>query len=112
MEECNSFEKKKIELVLVAQSILDGKMDLIEGVRNICSLRPETGDPDNEVFLLIRAIESETDHYPVGQTRKRCSAEYLHRMDIEKQRYIEDAMNDIFNACKKIVKIYSQPPEI
>jgi hypothetical protein len=44
-------ESKKAELIAVANAMLDGTMDLIEGVRKICSLRFAVGDPDNDVFM-------------------------------------------------------------
>jgi len=102
----NEAEKKKIELVFVATSMLGGKINLIEGVRKICSLRHAIGDPDNEVFMMIRAIESETDHFPLGQMRERCAKDYLQRVDNEMQNYIIDAKEDILKACREIVQIF------
>lgn len=103
----NAVENKRIELISIARSMLDGKINLIEGVRKICSLRHEVGDPDNEVFLSIRAIDSETDHFPIGQIRERCTREYLERMDKKMQHYVADAKDDIFTACREILKIFS-----
>lgn len=100
-------ESKRAELIAVANAMLDGKMDLIEGVRKICSLRFAVGDPDNDVFMPIRAIESETDHSPLGEMRSRCAPDYLRRMDAEMQRYLSDARQDILEACKEIIRIFS-----
>lgn len=100
-------ESKRAELIVVANAMLDGKMDLIEGVRKICSLRFAVGDPENDVFMPIRAIESETDHFPLGEVRSRCAADYLRQMDAEMQRYLSDARQDILDACKEIIRIFS-----
>lgn len=100
-------ESTRSELIAVATAMQDGKMDLIEGVRKICSLRFAVGDPDNDVFMPIRAIESETDHFPLGEMRSRCASDYLQRMDAEKQRYLSDARQDILDACKEIIRVFS-----
>jgi hypothetical protein len=103
----NAIESKRAELISVATSMLGGNINLIEGVRKICTLRHAVGDPDNEVFMPFRAIESETDHFPLGQMRECCAKDYLQRMDNEMQRYIVDAKNDILIACRKIIQIFS-----
>jgi hypothetical protein len=91
------------ELVNVANVMLVGDMNLIKGIRRICKLRFSVGDPENEVFLAIRGIDSETDTYPVGRVRSNYSLEYLQRIDVEMQNYLEQAKSDILQACHKIV---------
>lgn len=98
---------KRAELISVATAMLNGKMNLIEGVRKICSLRHAVGDPDNEVFMPIRTIESETDHFPLGQMRERCAKDYLQRVDNEMQCYIVDVQDIILTACREIIRIFS-----
>lgn len=98
---------RRSELVVVAKAMLDGSMHLIEGVRRICALRHAVGQPDDEVFMPIRSIESETDHFPLGGMRAHCSADYLERMDDEMNRYLDDAKPEILSACKEIIRIFS-----
>jgi hypothetical protein len=98
---------KRTELVSVANAMLDGKMDLIEGVRRVCSLRFAIADPDNDMFLSFRAIESETDHFPLGEMRSRCATDFLQRMDADMKYYLSDAKQDILNGCKEIIRILS-----
>jgi len=100
-------ESKRNELVVVANSMLDERMNLIEGVRKICSLRFTVGDPENDVFMPIRAIDSETDHFPIGEIRSRCAPDYLQRMDAEMQDYLSDARPYILEACKEIISVFS-----
>lgn len=102
----NVVKNKRAELISLSTAMLEGKINLIEGVRKICSLRHEVGDPDNEVFLPIRAIDSETDHFPVGKIRERCTREYLQRMDKEMQLYLADAKDDILTSCREIVQVF------
>jgi len=100
-------ESKKDELIAIATAMLEGKMNLIEGVRRICALRFAVGDPDNDVFVPIRAIESETDHFPLGQARSHCAPTYLQQIDAEIERYLSDATKDIVDACREILRVYA-----
>lgn len=95
------------ELVAVASGMLAENVNLIEGVRRICALRFEIKDPENEVFLPIRAIESETDSFPLGAMRLYCNEEYLKRVDAELESYLVDARDDIMQACREIVCRFS-----
>jgi hypothetical protein len=82
---------RRAELVAVATAMIEGTMNLIEGARKITALRHEVENPDGEIFMIIRAIESETDHFPLGSVRAQCAPEYLKRADEEMQRYLADA---------------------
>ncbi len=98
---------KRSELVDVATAMLEGRMNLIVGVRKINALRHAVQPPDHEVFMPIRAVESETDHFPLGEIRKYCAADYLQKMDEEMNRYLVNAKQDIFSACKEIIRVFS-----
>lgn len=102
--------EKRAELVDVATAMIDGKMHLLEGVRKITALRHEVENPDAEMFMPIRAVDSEADHFPVGDMRKQCAPEYLKRADEELSRYLADAKADILAACSEIVRAYSRAP--
>lgn len=107
MQNTETFESTRRELVAVAESMLAGETNLLEGVRRVCALRFTVEDPQDEVFMSIRAIDSETDHWPLGTTRATCSEEYLIRSDREIRDYLVDARDDILQACRRIVKAYS-----
>lgn len=107
MEHAENLDSKRRELVAVAKSMLAGEANLLEGVRRVCALRFAVEDPENEVFLAIRAIDSETDHFPLGAMRASCSPEYLTRVDDEMQTYLAEAREDILQACQKIVEAFS-----
>jgi hypothetical protein len=98
---------KRSELVAVATAMIEDRLNLIEGARKICALRHQVGDPENEAFMPIRAIESETDHFPLGKMRDQCAADYLQRMDAEMNRYLADATQDILLACREIIHVFS-----
>ena len=98
---------KRRELVSVASSMLASEKSLIEGVRQICALRFEIEDPENEAFLAARGIDSETDAFPLGPMRATCSPEYLERMDREMQSYLSEARADILAVCREIVATFA-----
>jgi len=107
MEHTENLASKRHELVTVAEAMLAGEANLLEGVRRICALRFAVEDPENEVFLAVRAIDSETDHFPLGAMRATCSPEYLKRADGEMQAYLADARGAILQACREIVRVLS-----
>lgn len=100
-------ESRRFELLAVAGAMLADEIDLVDGVRKLCALRFSIGDPDNEVFIPIRSIVSETDHFPVGVARSQYSEDYLRRMDSESESYFADARKDILDACRGILRAYS-----
>jgi hypothetical protein len=65
-------QKSREAIVETAQSMLDGRAGYIEGSRRICGLldaaRLEWLEPP---FVMFVAIDSETDHVPVGKVRAR-----------------------------------------
>lgn len=99
---------KRAELIAVAKAMTDGELNLIEGVRKITALQHHVENPDDEIFMPIRAIESETDHFPIGAARAHCAPDYLKRADEEMERYLADAKADILAACRQILRAYSR----
>jgi len=99
---------KRAELVAVATAMTAGAMNLIEGVRKITALRHDVENPDDQIFMPIRVIESETDHFPIGTTRAHCAPDYLKRADEEMECYLAGATADIVAACREIVRTYSR----
>ena len=88
MEKIEYIKFKRQELVNVAKTILNDEIELINGVRKICLLRFEIGDPDNSIFLIFRGVETETEIFPFEEERLRYSKQYLEQMDIEKKNYL------------------------
>ena len=69
----------------IAQDLLDGRVGIIAGARQISALCGghvglDEFDPD---FLTFIGIDSETDDLPVGQTRQHWAADSLAKKDEE-----------------------------
>ena len=106
----NSIEAKK-EIIRVAKEMLAGAVDLIIGCRVITGLSCNTDDPQDEIYLPFIALDSETDHLPMGSVRELCDPDYLKRVDKEINRYNELAREDIHKACVELVKKLSHELE-
>jgi hypothetical protein len=69
----------------IAQDLLDGRVDIIAGARQIsalCGGHVGLGEFDPD-FLTFIAIDSETDDLPVGQTRQYWAPDSLAKKDEE-----------------------------
>ena len=71
------------------RDLLDGRMGVIETARALYPLAVWTRVENDPDFTLFRAIESETDHLPVGPVRQKWAAHALAREDM-KIRAAED----------------------
>lgn len=91
------------ELVSVARAILEGRLDLVEGVRQLTKLRFSTLEPDLELFDVIRGVESETDDLPIGEDRKFWNSKALAEKDTIRDEYIARTRPAVLDACAKIV---------
>lgn len=95
------------KLISISKLMPDGDLDLIQGVRQICDLRFCIDDPENDVFLVFRGVESETDLFPSESMRGNYSPDYLRRLDNEKGNYLSEAKHEILQACREIIRAYS-----
>ena len=89
----------------IAAQMLTGNVGMIEGARLLGGLHHEVevgeDDPD---FLMFVAIDSETDHLPVGQERQLWAPESLARKDFELGRAEGLAREDAAEACRNLVR--------
>jgi hypothetical protein len=71
-------------LVQVLEDLRSGRVAITEGCRNVVGLRNALNQEKNELFLPFVAIDSETDHFPLGDVRARWSPSALEREDKER----------------------------
>ena len=97
--------KQKVRAGEVAQGMLDGDIQYLEGALELCSLRHkiEVAEEDED-FIVFVAISSETDHLPIGQVRKYWSKAALERHQAEIQKSIDWAKKISLTQCKSLVK--------
>ena len=70
-------------MVKIASAIIAGDIGIIEGARELALLGHEIADDFDSDFMPFVAIDSETDHLPVGKVRKFWSPEALRDKDKE-----------------------------
>jgi len=99
---------KLVQLVGIARAMIEGKEDLLAGLRGISALRLFTDVADDDVFHQIVAIDDETDRFPLGEARERWSPEALRKSDIELGRYLDSARDDILRSCERIVEKFGR----
>ena len=96
----------RTKLLITARAMLANEIDLIAGVREICSLRLSL-DANDPIFRPFVAVDSETDHFPVGDLRKLWGAAGLARVDAELGQYLKDAEGDIRIALELLIRKYT-----
>jgi hypothetical protein len=81
---------------------LSGQTTILEAVRQLFVLAHTDAIADEADRILIIAIESETDHLPVGEVRKYWASDALQAKETEIAR-TETLWRDKFlDACKRI----------
>jgi len=84
--------------------MLDGKLSIIEGSRQLASLRSRAEiddfDPD---FLPFVGIDSETDSFPIGNVRRYWAKESLFFQDIKIAAAEAHFREYALSACRRTV---------
>src|SRR5207248_901787 len=97
------------EIVSTARSILSGAVGIVEGARRINKLGHALGVERNPDFTHFVAVDSETDHLPVGEVRRHWAADALRRTD-EELRACESFYRDrTFRVCQNLIQRYDKP---
>ncbi len=95
---------KRREVVEKATDLMKGSIDFLTGVRDLKSLKYEVSDADFDPdFMLFVAIDSETDHIPVGKLRDSCSLSWLETCDREMEKVKDTYQNEVIEACKTLI---------
>jgi hypothetical protein len=96
----SDFERRRAREV--AQAALDGRTTILEAARALVSLAHTDAVPDIEDRKFIIAVESETDHLPIGEVRKLWAPDALQEKDVEIAG-AETLYRDAFlRACQRI----------
>lgn len=90
-------------LIKVLEKIIADEINLIEGARIIVSLRVRVNLDDSNLFHFFIAIDSETDHFPLGKVRQNWNKEALSKMDAEMDQYILKTINEAKKVCLELL---------
>jgi hypothetical protein len=90
----------------LAQSILAGEVGIIAASRQFAAWRLDVGAEDDPDFLFFVALDSETDHLPVGDLRKHWSADALRAKDDELEKFEASARDEALVVCRSLIQKY------
>lgn len=90
----------------MAQSVLDGGLGTIEGARRLAALRLRVRAEDDPDFLVFVGIDSQTDHFPLGEERGRWDPAALARLDAERRRAEAGLRGRAEPACRGLIRKY------
>lgn len=88
----------------ISKEMIIGKTNLLEGCRDIYSLRMNTPLPDDEIFSPFIAIVSDMDYVPADKARENFGKEYLKRVDNESKDYLDALNESILLACNQLIE--------
>lgn len=96
-------------IIVLATRVLSGEIDPLEGCRLIVrrqrGLSPtEASDP---ALLVLVGIESDTDHFPLPETRHLWAPEALVEQDEARSLFVEENKKYIFDACRELIARFS-----
>ena len=98
MNQAENLAKKRARLRSIAESVLLGETDPIDG----CLALYEAGAPEFPELKEIIAIHSELDHIPRGDGEKLASEDLKRRIDSEKAEASKFYGRSILELCRKI----------
>jgi hypothetical protein len=90
-------------LIQVLEELQAGDLGVTHGCRNVVALRAALGEEKNELFTPFVAVDSETDHFPLGEVRNSWSAVALDREDKERLAREQFHAEHIVNAARKLL---------
>jgi tRNA G37 N-methylase Trm5 len=99
----------KQEIVAVARRILAKEIDPLVGCRSIVRHQDALSDEErrDQDLLTLVGIESETDHFPLGDVRLRWDPEALAHQDRQRAEYLQTVEGTLYDACSSIIEKFS-----
>jgi hypothetical protein len=98
------------EMVRVTSDMLEGRLSFLEGAVRITQLRHNACLDDDEDASIFVAIESETDHLPLGEVQKLWDQDALEKLQPTIESWEKYARDEGLEACKRLAKKCALPP--
>jgi|SRR5882724_1306267 len=105
-EEHRQFVSRKI--VAASRSILSGELGIIAGARQLCGLGHGVGADRDPDFTFFVAIDSESDHLPIGVARQHWNPEALRTKDAEVAKFEAFYKEQTFEVCRRLIQKYDR----
>ena len=104
----NDVESKRRDAVEIATGVINGSINPIEGCRRLVWLDEDLNMENDKSFLALAGMESETDHWPLGEAKENYSPAYLQKVEKEEREYLASARDEIVQACREIIEKLSK----
>lgn len=99
---------QRVEIIHTAKNILQGTMDITEGVRFLYNNWREAELPrETTEYLFIIGVEDDLDHIPKGEERKKYTAENLQKIDQEEEEILKFYKESLIEICNNIIEHYA-----
>ena len=95
-------------VVETCRALIDGRAGPVEVSRRLVALAHELGADRDEDFVYFVGLDSETDHFPLGESRQHWSAAALAREDAKRAKYDVAAHADAAQRCRNLLLKYEQ----
>lgn len=95
-----------IEARHLASGMIDGSIGVIEGCRRLIPILTDLGmnaDTSEAVRILV-GLDSQTDHIPLGDSRKHYNPAYLKELDREFDEFTLYFREEVIGACEEILQ--------
>jgi hypothetical protein len=92
--------QKGTELARVAEQMLTGELELVEGCRKLVQLHRRSGSPNDDAIMTVIGIESETDDLPIGAEREQWAASALKEKDRQRDEYMAEVQASLTEALE------------
>jgi hypothetical protein len=87
--------------------MLAGSVGIVDGCRRLVELFHRLDVDDDDLFMAIRAVESETEILPVGDARSLWIPEALEAKEKKIKPYLEAVRPEVLGVCEALVQRYS-----
>jgi hypothetical protein len=92
-------------IIATAGDLIAGNIDVITGSRFLAIPTRQAKLADDPHALVILAVDSESDVYPLGAAREHWHPEALAEKDRKRERYAAQVHDDVIAACRGLVRI-------
>ena len=92
----------RVKQVEIACGMLDGEVGIIEGVRQLVAIQNQFATSDDDDSLLLRGIESESDNFPLDDSRKYWNDAALKVEDTKIREFESSFRDQVLDICRRI----------
>jgi hypothetical protein len=87
----------------IAADITQGKVGIVLGVRQLEPLLLRLNMDMDADLMIIKAVDSDSDEYPMGEVRRFWNPEKLKEIDLDREEFEKFYQKDVFNACRILI---------